>query len=280
MCSNSHYQLVEKALNWIAENQSEQPDLAALSHKLSVSPGHLQRTFQEWAGVSPKRFLMSLTRNSALRKLESGETVLEAAIGSGLSGPSRLHDLMITTVALTPGEIRQQGRGVVIRYGYGGSPFGEALIGWHERGINFLGFRGERSRQEMYLEMSSRLEKANFIRNDELANDWLSLVFDKSRELPLPLWLRGSPFQLQVWEALLAIPEDALASYGQMARLINKRGASQAIGNAVGSNPVAWIIPCHRVIRRMGDLGGYRWGPATKRAMIGMDAVGFRPRSA
>ncbi|MBT8039946.1 MAG: methylated-DNA--[protein]-cysteine S-methyltransferase [Xanthomonadales bacterium] len=280
MSSNSHYRLVESALKWIAENQPDQPDLTTLSRELSISPGHLQRVFQAWAGVSPKRFLMSLTRQSAMERLAAGETVLEASMGAGLSGPGRLHDLLITTVALTPGEIRQKGRGISLRYGFGESPFGEALVGWHQRGIHFLGFRGERSRHEMLTEMSSRLEQAILTPDEAGARERLSQIFEKSREKPLRLWLRGSPFQLQVWEALLAIPDDALSSYGQIARMVNRGGAAQAVGKAVGSNPVAWIIPCHRVIRGIGELGGYRWGLPAKQAMIGMDAIGFRSRSA
>ena len=247
---------------------------------LSISPHHLHRVFQNWAGVSPKQFLMSLTREAALQRLAAGETVLEAALSSGLSGPGRLHDLMITTVALTPGEARRRGEGVRIDYGFGPSPFGEALVAWHQRGLHFLGFRGHRSQQETLLEMTQPISRARFVHDQKGAAAWLENIFEETRTAPLPIWLRGSPFQLQVWEALLAIPEDCLASYGDIARLVKRPGASRAVGTAIGKNPLAWIIPCHRVIQKIGDLGGYRWGETTKRAMIGLESTGFRTRSA
>ena len=279
MSQNAHYELVANALDWIAEHQAEQPDLGRLARHLSISPHHLHRVFQAWAGVSPKRFLMSLTREAALQRLAAGETVLDAAMSAGLSGPGRLHDLLITTTALTPGEVRRGGEEAFLVYGFGDSPFGEALVGWHDRGLHFLGFRGRRSHEETLLEMTTPLPRASFRRDDAEATQWLRRIFDRSRAEPLPLWLRGSPFQLHVWEALLAIPEDCLASYGMIAQAIEKPRASRAVGAAVGRNPLAWIIPCHRVIRSIGEIGGYRWGATTKRAMIGLDVSGFRSRS-
>ena len=274
MNSNRHYELVARALNWISDNQLEQPALGDLANELDVSPHHLQKVFQEWAGVSPKQFLKSLTREAALKRLADGETVLDAALASGLSGPGRLHDLLITTDALTPGEIRKRGAGVSLFFGYGQCLFGDALIGWNRRGISFLGFCGGRRHEDVLAEMTNRLEHADLSRDDVAAQEWLDKIFSQ-HEKPLPLWLRGSPFQLKVWQALLAIPEGANATYGDIARYVGKPGGSQAVGNAVGSNPVSWIIPCHRVIRQMGELGGYRWGTATKSAMIGFEAVQF-----
>jgi AraC family transcriptional regulator of adaptative response/methylated-DNA-[protein]-cysteine methyltransferase len=272
MSSNRHYDLVARALGWIADQRLEQPSLGELAGELGVSPHHLQRVFQEWAGVTPKQFLQSLTREAALRRLAEGETVLDAALSSGLSGPGRLHDLLLTTDALTPGEIRKQGAGVSMSYGFGDCQFGEALIAWSPRGITFLGFRGERSRDVLLSELKSRLAMADFNRDEDAAQQWLDRVFDLNGK-PLPLWLRGSPFQLKVWQALISIPEGANASYGDIARFVGSPGASQAVGSAVGSNPISWIIPCHRVINQMGELGGYRWGPATKSAMIGLEAA-------
>ena len=272
MDRNSHYQLVARALQWITDNQLEQPDLAALARELDVSPNHLQRVFQDWAGVSPKQFLKSLTRQAAMERLANGETVLDAAISSGLSGPGRLHDLMVTTEAMTPGEIRKLGQDVQFSYGFGDCPFGEALVSWNRRGISFLGFCGVIDREQVFSEFSARLLNADFGQDQAGAQKWLDLIFDRPRKQPVPVWLRGSPFQLKVWEALLAIPEGAHATYGHIARLVGSPGAAQAVGNAVGSNPVSWIIPCHRVIRQMGELGGYRWGTTTKNAMIGLEA--------
>lgn len=259
----------------MVDRQLEQPELGALAQELGVSPHHIQRVFQEWAGVSPKQFLKSLTRQAALERLEAGESVLNAAISSGLSGPGRLHDLLITTEAMTPGEVRKSGQGVEFSYGFGDCRFGEALVSWNRRGINFLGFCGEKDRSQVLGELTSRLCNAEFTLNEEGAQQWLDRIFEKQENQAVPVWLRGSPFQLKVWEALLAIPAGANATYGQIAKLIGSSGASQAVGNAVGSNPVSWIIPCHRVIRQLGELGGYRWGTPTKSAMIGFEATRF-----
>jgi AraC family transcriptional regulator of adaptative response/methylated-DNA-[protein]-cysteine methyltransferase len=273
MQRNRQYKLVSETIQWVAEHQSAQPDLQSLSSEMGVSPHHLQRTFQKWAGVSPKQFLKSLTRNAALERLKTGSSVLDAALESGLSGPGRLHDLMISTDALTPGEIRQHGQGVQLDYGFGETLFGQALIAWTPRGINFLGFSGENGAELTLATLQEQWAKANFRESSTAAQKQLDTIFSDSNDKPLALWLRGSPFQLKVWEALLEIPDGTHSSYGQLAARIGQPGAARAVGTAVGSNPVAWIIPCHRVIRKMGELGGYRWGGYTKQAMIGYEAA-------
>lgn len=262
----------------MADHQADQPDLAALAEAMNVSPYHLQRTFQQWAGVTPKQFLKSLTRRAALQRLHAGESVLQAALSSGLSGPGRLHDLLITTEAMTPGEARNKASGVRISYGLGDSLFGPALIAWSTRGICFLGFAMDKGPDGVFDELQSQWSNAIFTEDVAGAERWLDRVFAGSGDKPVPIWLRGSPFQLKVWEALLAIPEDANVTYGQIARSIDNPRAARAVGKAVGSNPVSWIIPCHRVIRQVGALGGYRWGLGTKSAMIGLEAT--RPRAA
>jgi len=273
MDSDRNFELVARALRWIAESRLEQPGLKELGDAIGISPHHLQRVFQQWAGVSPKQFLRSLTRTAALERLSAGETVLDSALSSGLSGPGRLHDLLISTEALTPGEIRKKGQGIRLRYGFGECVFGHALISWNQRGINFLGFCNDQPREASLAGMKLHLERAEFVYDNPGARNRLDKIFDRSREQSLSVWLRGSPFQLKVWEALLHIPEGANATYGAIARHLGSPGASQAVGNAVGSNPVSWIIPCHRVIRQMGATGGYRWGIATKSAMIGLESV-------
>lgn len=274
MIDNKHYQLVERALIWIARNQVEQPDLNMLSRELDVSAYHLQRVFQAWAGVSPKQFLKSLTRQAALERLAAGESALDTALATGLSGPGRLHDLMVSTEAMTPGEIRRKGHGVDLVYGFGDTPFGEALICWNTRGIHFLGFRGDSGHARLLDEARTGLPDARMQEDTNEARLWLERIFEGA-DRNIPVWLRGSPFQLKVWEALLAIPEGAHATYGHIARIIGSPRAAQAVGNAVGSNPVSWIIPCHRVIRSLGETGGYRWGQTVKQAMIGMEASRF-----
>jgi AraC family transcriptional regulator of adaptative response/methylated-DNA-[protein]-cysteine methyltransferase len=273
MQSNRHYKLVSETIQWVAEHQSAQPDLQRLSSEMGVSPHHLQRTFQAWAGVSPKQFLKSLTRNAALERLKRGSSVLDAALDSGLSGPGRLHDLMISTDALTPGEIRKHGDGVQLDYGFGETLFGKALVAWTPRGVNFLGFCEENGAESTFATLKEQWAKAKFRENPTTAQRWLDDIFSGSEEKPIPLWLRGSPFQLKVWEALLDIPEGTHTTYGRVAERIGHPGAARAVGSAIGSNPVSWIIPCHRVIRQMGEMGGYRWGGFTKRAMIGFEAA-------
>jgi AraC family transcriptional regulator of adaptative response/methylated-DNA-[protein]-cysteine methyltransferase len=273
MNGNRQYQLVSQTIRWMVEHRGEQPELETLAAAAGISPGHLQRTFQDWAGVSPKQFLKSLTRQSARQRLAAGASVLDAALQSGLSGPGRLHDLMITTEALTPGEIRRKGQGVSLEYGFGESPFGQTLLAWSGRGLNFLGFSDETGPEQALTALRSQWENATFDENSEGAQAWSERIFGGCAEQPLPLWLRGSPFQLKVWEALLSIPEGAHSTYGRLAACIGKPSAARAVGGAVGSNPIAWIIPCHRVIRQLGELGGYRWGSCTKSAMIGYEAA-------
>ena len=266
------YKTVARALHWVADHQADQPDLERLALEIGLSPYHLQRTFQRWAGVSPKQFLKSLTRQDALNRLQRGSTVLDAALETGLSGPGRLHDLMVTTEALSPGEVRRLGKGVAIQYGSGNTPFGQAVIAWTGRGINFLGFCEDVGYDAVINTLKQRWKSANFNPDQPAAVNHLEMIFSDCGGTPVRLWLKGSPFQLKVWEALLAIPENTHASYGQIASAIGNPHASRAVGSAIGSNPVAWIIPCHRVIRRLGGLGGYRWGKITKQAMIGYEA--------
>ncbi len=176
----------------------------------------------------------------------------------------RLHDLVVSTDALTPGEIRKHGAGVELHYGFGETPFGRALISWTGRGISFLGFCEETGDENVLRSLKKQWANAQFVEDSGAAQRWLDRVFDGSRDQPISVWLRGSPFQLKVWQALIRIPEGQHATYGQLATQIGHPGAARAAGTAIGANPVAWIIPCHRVIRQMGELGGYRWGEITK----------------
>jgi len=280
MQNNQHYALVAKAIHWVVDHQPEQPELESLAKEMGVSPYHLQRTFQAWAGVSPKQFLKALTRQAALERLLAGSSVLDATLAAGLSGPGRLHDLLITTEALTPGEIRTRGEGVALEYGFGKTPFGEALVAWNQRGLSFLGFCQENGPRDTLGELTALWANAAFTESRAGAAAWLETVFSASPDRPIPVWLRGSPFQLKVWEALLAIPEGTHASYGSLAKYLGQPAAARAVGSAVGANPLAWIIPCHRVIRQAGELGGYRWGSLTKQAMIGFEATRMPARPA
>lgn len=273
MHTSRHYELIARAIRWVVEHQLQQPELSSLARELKVSPHHLQRVFQDWAGVSPKQFLKSLTRDAAVSRLVAGESVLDTSISVGLSGPGRLHDLLITTDALTPGEVRKRGCGVELKFGFGATPFGQALVAWTTRGLSFLGFCEELGAARVLEELRCAWSHANFDEQEAEAQAWLDRVFTGCQDRPLRLWLRGSPFQLKVWEALLTIPDGANVTYGSLARELGQPSAARAVGSAVGANPLAWIIPCHRVIRQMGDMGGYRWGLVTKGALIGYESA-------
>lgn len=273
MNSQQHYQLIAEALHWLCENQQNQPGLEELASHVGLSPHYLQRLFQEWTGVSPKQFLKFLTKEHAIERLRQGQTVLDSAISSGLSGPGRLHDLLITTQAMTPGEAKRKGLGVDINFGYGYTPFGEALLAWTDKGVCFLGFCHEEGKQYTWDHFRRQWPDANLTENSTAANNKLAEIFNEAEKTHLKVWLRGSPFQLKVWEALLDLPTGTHCTYGQLAAFTGHAGASRATGSAVGRNPVSWLIPCHRVINSLGGLGGYRWGTNTKQAMIGFEAA-------
>jgi len=273
MKSQNHYQLIADALHWMVKNQQSQPNLAELAQHVGLSPPYLQRLFQEWAGVSPKQFLKYLTKAQAMERLRQGQTVLDSAISSGLSGPGRLHDLLITTEAMTPGEAKRKGGGVAMNFGYGATPFGEALLAWTERGLCFLGFCEEGGKRHIWEQLNQQWPDAILSEDAEATRIKLAEIFTEKEHQKLKIWLRGSPFQLHVWEALLSLPAGTHCTYGQLAAFTGRPGASRATGSAIGRNPVSWLIPCHRVINSLGTLGGYRWGLNTKQAMIGYEAA-------
>lgn len=267
------FALVAEILYWLVENHVEQPGLRDLSARFGLSESHLQRTFQAFTGVSPKQYLKFLTKEQALANLRAGNSVLEASLNCGLSGPSRLHDLLITTEAISPGEARRAGHGLEIQYGFGISPFGDSLIAWTQRGVCFLGFCRNLRQEHALAELQSQWPRARFARAPHQAHQRLEEVFGESTGQPLRVWLHGSPFQLKVWQALLCIAPGNLAAYGEIARSLNIPQAARAVGGAIGSNPISWLIPCHRVITRLGTPGGYRWGIDTKMAMIALESA-------
>jgi len=273
MTTQKHFELITESLYWLCRNQQSQPSLEELANHIGLSPHYLQRIFQEWAGVTPKQFLKYLTKSQALERLKQGQTVLDAALQSGLSGPGRLHDLLITTQAMTPGEAKQKGRGVDVNYGFGTTPFGQALLAWTDKGVCFLGFCHEEGKDHTWSHFKQQWPDASLSEDELMAQQKLVGIFNTSEKHELKVWLRGSPFQLRIWEALLNLPTGIHCTYGQLASHIGKPGASQATGSAIGRNPVSWLIPCHRVINSLGTLGGYRWGLNTKQAMIGYEAA-------
>jgi AraC family transcriptional regulator of adaptative response/methylated-DNA-[protein]-cysteine methyltransferase len=272
MNRTTQIETVAQVLYWLVDHRKSQPTLSQLSRQFDISEFHLQRTFQEYVGVSPKQFLKHLGKEEALRRLKHGESVLDTSLDIGLSGPGRLHDLLVTTEAMTPGQVRNQGKGVTMQYGFGATPFGDALIAWTDRGISFLAFCETCGREHSLTDLRGQWKDVHLKYEERDARVLLERVFELGSQPSLKVWLRGSPFQLKVWEALLKIPPDAHCTYGQIARHLGNPRASRAVGTAIGRNPVSFLIPCHRVITSMGTMGGYRWGIPTKRALIGLES--------
>ncbi len=270
------YARIEKAILFLEENFRRQPSLGELAAHVGLSEYHFQRLFRRWAGISPKRFLQYLTAEYARELLREPRSTLEVAYEAGLSGPGRLHDLLVSVEAMTPGEVKRSGAGLTIRYGIHPSPFGECLLALTGRGICTLAFLPPEGRDQGIAELRSRWE-ASELREDPAATlALLQRIFHPSPEGPRPmvnLHLKGTNFQLKVWEALLKIPAGHLTTYEEIAASLEMPGAARAVGNAVGQNPVAFLIPCHRVIRKTGAFGGYRWGAARKKALVGWEAA-------
>jgi len=262
-----HYELVARAIAALAAGAD--PSLAALSGRLGVSEFHLQRVFGEWAGVSPKRFMQFISKERALAALRSENDVLGASLVAGLSSPGRLHDLMVNCEGVTPGEARAFGAGLRIRFGAHATALGPAFIGLTERGICHLRFVDGSA--DPLAELRAEWPQATLVADPVAARAALEAL--ARPRAPMRLWLKGTNFQIKVWEALLRIPEGELVSYARLAAAAGMPTAVRAVASAVAANPVAWLVPCHRVIRSSGVLGQYRWGPERKAALIGWEAA-------
>jgi AraC family transcriptional regulator of adaptative response/methylated-DNA-[protein]-cysteine methyltransferase len=276
---SADYGRIEAAIHYLEENFQAQPTLAEIASHVGLSEYHFQRLFSRWAGTSPKRFLQFLTIQHAKKLLADSQSILDAAYEAGLSSPSRLHDLFVTHEAITPGEFKQKGAGLTIQYGFHDSPFGECLIALTERGICGLQFVADDDREAALAELKASWPQANFVADDEATRPYVDPIFNLSEveERPsLPLYLKGTNFQVQVWQALLKIPAGTAVSYGTVAQMIGNPKASRAVGSAVSHNPVGYLIPCHRVIRQAGNLGDYRWGSSRKKAILGWEAARFQ----
>ncbi|GAB3995990.1 methylated-DNA--[protein]-cysteine S-methyltransferase [Spirosoma daeguense] len=276
--SNTYtYQQIARAIEHLTANFREQPSLSELADKANMSEFHFQRLFTEWAGVSPKKFGQYLTLEHAKNQLRNGAPLANVAHESGLSGTGRLHDLFVTIEGVTPGQFKHAGSGLTLSYGVFDSPFGHYVLGTINEKIALLHFLKENENPESVLriawpEASLRIELDV---TQPLADQIFPSVGESNQtpNQPLPVLLRGSAFQLKVWEALLKIPEGQLTSYDQIAETIGQPTASRAVGTAIGSNPVGYLIPCHRVIKKTGLFGGYRWGSGRKQAMLGWEAA-------
>ena len=269
------YERIERAIRYLEENYQHQPSLKELAQNTGLSEFHFQRLFRRWAGVSPKRFLQYLTAGHAARLLRASRSNLEAAYEAGLSGGGRLHDLFINLHAVTPGELKRAGAGLTIQYGFHPSPFGECLIAMTARGVCHLGFLLPADRRAALAELAAEWPHARLKETPRVTAPLARRLFTRvNGDAPsIDLHVRGTNFQIKVWEALLRIPPGGVVSYEDIARRIRAPRAVRAVANAVAHNPVAWLIPCHRVIRKSGALGGYRWGETRKKALLAWEAA-------
>jgi AraC family transcriptional regulator of adaptative response/methylated-DNA-[protein]-cysteine methyltransferase len=264
------YDRIEQAIRFLQANYRRQPELDEIAGAVGLSEFHFQRLFTRWAGISPKRFLQFLTRQGAKQLLDRSTSLLDTTYAVGLSSPGRLHDLFVTTEAVTPGEFKSRGEGLEIRYGFHPSPFGECLIGLTGRGICFLGFV-ERTRPAALELLQGDWPHARVVQDPAATGPLVERIFARGAELagaPLPLFLSGSNFQIKVWEALLNIPAGQAVSYQGLAAALGKPAAARAVGNAVAHNHIAVLIPCHRVLRGAGEFGKYRYGTPRKMALL------------
>lgn len=275
----SDYSRIEKAIRYLEGNFRRQPGLKEVSRQVGLSEYHFHRLFTRWAGISPKRFLQFLTADYARRLLRESANVLDAAHESGLTGPGRLHDLIVNVYAMTPGELKEEGAGLTIRFGVHPSPFGDCLVAVTDRGICAVSFLSAGRGGEKWKELETRWRHAIFRESRAGTRDVASRIFDPSRwrdGSPLSVIVRGTNFQVRVWEALVRIPPGFAQSYEDVAAFLGAPGAARAVGSAVARNPVAFLIPCHRVIRKTGDFGNYHFGSARKKAILAWEAAHFR----
>lgn len=266
-----HYALVGRAIAKIDAAQGTELSLGDLAREMNMSPAHFQRLFSQWVGVSPKRYQQYLTLDHAKSLLQKRFTLLSTAHETGLSGSSRLHDLFLRWEAMSPGEYAAKGRGLTISFGWFDSPFGEMLVMGTPRGICGIAFAAECGRNAAMADMTSRWPEADYGENPDVLQPWIDAMAgngDAAR-----LHLIGAPFQIKVWEALLSIPSGHVTTYSEIAHSIGHPKAVRAVGTAVGRNPVSWLIPCHRALRKSGGLGGYHWGLPVKRALLAWESA-------
>ena len=271
----SDYEIVRRVIEKISLDYRDQPSLDALAAEVGDTPTGLQKLFTRWAGLSPKGFLQAVTLDHARRLLDDGMPLLEASLEVGMSGPGRLHDLFVTHEAMSPGDYKSRGAGIVIRYGYHISPFGIALLMVTDRGLAGLSFNDPGGEKAAFEDMAGRWPNATYVEDMAATQPYAARIFDPARwrqDEPLRVVMIGTDFQVRVWQALLRIPMGTARSYSSLAQEIGKPAASRAVGAAVGANPVSFVIPCHRALVKSGALTGYHWGLTRKRAILGWEA--------
>ncbi|AYN06249.1 methylated-DNA--[protein]-cysteine S-methyltransferase [Flavobacterium sp. 140616W15] len=276
---NINYNRIADAIDYIKTNFKEQPNLDEVAEKVHLSPFHFQRLFTEWAGTSPKKFLQYISVEHAKKILKENNqaTLFDAAFDTGLSGTSRLHDLFVNIEGMTPAEYKNGGKNLAINYSFAESPFGNIIVASTNKGVCYMAFAEDEVTGFNHLQQ--KFPNAMFARKLDLVQQNALFIFqnDWSKLSEIKLHLKGTDFQLKVWETLLKIPMGQLSTYGSIAQQIDKPNASRAVGTAIGSNPVAFLIPCHRVIQASGTFGGYMWGNTRKTAIIGWEGVQVNP---
>ncbi len=270
------YARVRRAIAFITDNWRDQPDLEEIAGSAGLSPAHFQRLFTRWAGISPKEFVQAITLDHARDLLKGSASILDTAYEVGLSGSGRLHDLFVNFEAMTPGDYKRRGAGLDIAWGYHPSPFGSALIMATERGVAGLAFAdGAEEEQAIFEDMARRWPAASYTNTPQLTTPYAARIFTPElwrKSEPLKLVLIGTDFEVRVWDALLKLPPGQAITYSDLAAHVCSPRAARAVGSAVGRNPISFVVPCHRVLRKDGGLGGYHWGITRKQAIIGWEA--------
>ena len=269
---NQHYMLVEKAIAYLLEHHTEQPELSDIAAHVGLSEFYFQRLFVEWAGISPKRFLQFLTREYMKNLLDEGYSTLDAAYQAGLSGGGRCHELFVNSESITPAQYKNLGKDLKLSFGFHTSPFGDYLLACSDRGICQLNFvETSLAQTEYYFREDWPL--ASIERNQQVTEVFHQKLFSSAARQEIKLLLRGTPFQIQVWQALLKIPFGAVANYEQLAASMGKTSATRAAASAIAKNKIAYLIPCHRVIRKIGDSGEFRWGKHRKKLLLACEGA-------
>jgi AraC family transcriptional regulator, regulatory protein of adaptative response / methylated-DNA-[protein]-cysteine methyltransferase len=272
------YALIRRGVAFLSETWTEQPSLERLAQHLGLSPAHCQKLFKRWCGLSPKEFVQAITIDRARNLLQGSASLLDTAYEVGLSGSGRLHDLFVSHEAMTPGDYKRRGEGIEMAYGFHASPFGAALLLATERGLAGLAFVNDdkgQSEADALVDMMQRWPRATFLAAPEKTAPYAKQIFQTSQwseQHPVRLIMIGTDFEVRVWQALLKIPMGRAVSYTDIARHLGQPTASRAVGSAVGRNPISFVVPCHRVLRGDGSLGGYHWGLTRKRALIGWES--------
>jgi len=267
---SDNYRQIEKAIRYIDDNFKDQPSIDEIAKNIGMSKFHFIRIFKEYVGVTPKQFLHSVTLNYAKEHIKESKSILDSSLDIGLSSSSRLHELFVNLIGVTPKEWREKGRDVLITYGYGETPFGEALIAYTDKGICYLGFI-DNNKELIFSRFQELWENANLLHDEAKAHEYLENIFLKNQRYNL--LVKGTNFQVNVWKALLNLPNGVVATYQDMANFLDKPKSVRAVASAIGQNHVGYLIPCHRVIAKSGAMSGYRWGIERKKILIAYESA-------